>query len=111
MANFIFIISCFVYVSIVAGKEQCSPFHYHEQLLEKMIEVKYKVGIYEENMEKWEKVLNEKMSKLNEKLGQQEQLEGQLASSVESQLSNVRETLRKELLDVQGTIFNVIFMP
>ena len=50
------------------------------------------------------------MSELNEKLEQQEQLKRELASSVESQLSNVKETLRKELLGVQGTVFNVIFM-
>ena len=53
----------------MVAEPQCSPFHYHEQLLEKMIDVQYKMGIYSEKMEKWESAINEKLSKLEDKNG------------------------------------------
>ena len=108
MANIIFIIFFLVCFACTIGEPQCSPFHYHEQLLEKMVEVKHRMGLYAENMEKWENAMNDKLAELDEKLEQQAQWERQFTTSVEKRLSNFNETVANALLDIKGMIFIII---
>ena len=122
--TFIFCFSiCFL--SIMA-EPQCSPFHYHEQLLEKMVDVQHKMGIYSEKIEKWESAIDEKLSKLedkmeqqaelertlttfvNNKIEQQAQLEKNLIATVNDTLAEFKLNLPKELLHFQGTVFLVL---
>ena len=69
------------------------------------------MGIYSEKMEKWESAINEKLSKLEDKMEQQAQLEKKLTATVNDTLAEASEfkvNLRKELLDLQGTVFLLI---
>ena len=113
MAKLTLLVCFSICLSSMVAEPQCSPFHYHEQLLEKMIAVQYKMGINSEKMEKWESAINEKLSKLEDKMEQQAQLEKKLTATVNDTLAEASEfkvNLRKELLDLQGTVFLLIIV-
>ena len=84
-----------VCLSVVLGEPHCSPFHYHEQLLEKMVDVKYKMEKYSGKMDKWENEISETLKQFEEAMTELQKKETRRDGTIEQLKSDVNDTLEK----------------
>ena len=89
----LFLLYLFVSVAVVFCEPQCSPFHYHEQLLEKMVDIKYKVDTFTKQMDTWENLISEKLKKIDESLNEKQRMETEITGKVNAMRLYLNDTL------------------